>query len=37
MKELPKMYRNRIDREICNNEKIFSTMYNNVIEKNTLV
>ena len=28
MKELPKMYRNRIDREINNNERIFSTMYN---------
>lgn len=28
MKELPKMYRNKIDKEISNNEKIFSTMYN---------
>lgn len=27
MKELPKMYRNRIDKEICNNDKIFTTMY----------
>ena len=26
MKELPKMYRNKIDKEITNNEKIFSTM-----------
>ena len=36
MKELPKMYRNKIDKEITNNEKIFSTMYNyknNIIEK----
>ena len=29
MKELPKMYRNKIEREITNNEKIFSTMENN--------
>lgn len=29
MKELPKMYRNRIDKEIDNNIKTFSTMYNN--------
>ena len=28
MKELPKMYRNRIDKEINNNDKMFSTMYN---------
>ena len=28
MKELPKMYRNKIDKEICNNNKVFSTMYN---------
>lgn len=28
MKELPKMYRNKIDKEITNNEKIFSTIYN---------
>ena len=27
MKELPKMYRNKIEREINNNEKIFCTMY----------
>ena len=36
MKELPKMYRNKIDKEIRNNEKIFSTIYNyekNFIEK----
>ncbi len=32
MKELPKMYRNKIEKEIENNEKIFSTMYNNLIE-----
>lgn len=30
MKELPKMYRNRIEKEITNNEKIFSTMFNHV-------
>ena len=30
MKELPKMYRNRIEKEITNNEKIFSTMFNTV-------
>ena len=28
MKELPKMYRNKIDKEINNNNKIFTTMYN---------
>lgn len=31
MKELPKMYRNKIEKEISNNEKTFSTMYNNKI------
>lgn len=30
MKELPKMYRNKIEKQIENNEKIFSTMFNNV-------
>jgi hypothetical protein len=29
MKELPKMYRNKIEKEITNNEKLFSTIYNN--------
>lgn len=33
MKELPKMYHNKIDKEINNNEKIFSTMF--VEDKNT--
>jgi hypothetical protein len=28
MKELPKMYRNKINKEIKNNEKMFCTMYN---------
>jgi len=27
MKELPKMYRNKINKEITNNERMFSTMY----------
>ena len=27
MKELPKMYRNKIDKNITNNEKVFSTMF----------
>lgn len=30
MKELPKMYRNKIEKQIDNNEKIFSTMFNKV-------
>lgn len=37
MKELPKMYRNKINKEITNNEKLFSTMYNRsneIIDKN---
>lgn len=34
MKELPKMYRNRIDKEINNNDKMFSTMYN---DKNNII
>ena len=34
MKDLPKMYRNKIEKEIRNNEKIFSTIYNN--EKNII-
>ena len=29
MKELPKMYRNKIEKEITNNEKMFCTLYNN--------
>ena len=28
MKELPKMYRNKINKEITNNDKVFSTMFN---------
>lgn len=39
MKELPKMYRNKIEKDITNNERIFSTMFNdnyniNSIQKN---
>lgn len=35
MKELPKMYHNDINRELHNNERVFSTMYNDLkIEKN---
>lgn len=40
MKELPKMYRNTINKEINNNEKVFSTMDNsgnNVKDKNLSV
>ena len=33
MKDLPKMYRNKIDKYIKNNEKFFSTMYDKKIEK----
>lgn len=33
MKDLPKMYRNKIDKDIKNNEKFFSTMYEKKIEK----
>lgn len=29
MKELPRMYHNNIDKDITNNEKVFSTMYSN--------
>ena len=29
MKELPKMYHNTIDKDINNNEKMYSTIYNN--------
>ena len=32
MKELPKMYHNTIDKNINNNERIFSTMYNSDID-----
>lgn len=33
MKDLPKMYHNKINRDIRNNEKVFSTMYkdNNIV------
>lgn len=40
MKELPKMYRNTINKEINNNEKVFSTIDNsgnNVKDKNLSV
>lgn len=33
MKDLPKMYHNKIDKDIKNNEKFFSTMYDKKIEK----
>ena len=33
MKDVPKMYRNKIDKDIKNNEKFFSTMYDKKIEK----
>lgn len=33
MKNLPKMYHNKIDKDIKNNEKFFSTMYDKKIEK----
>lgn len=35
MKDLPKMYHNKIDKNIANNEKVFSTIYNkdDIIEK----
>lgn len=33
MKDLPKMYRNKIDKDIKNNENFFSTMYDKKIEK----
>ena len=36
MKELPKMYRNRIEKELNNNECIFSTMYSNKSIDNNL-
>lgn len=32
MKDLPKMYHNKIDKEISNNKKVFSTMYDSIIE-----
>lgn len=34
VKELPKMYHNRIEKDISNNEKVFSTLYDNVSDKN---
>lgn len=33
MKDLPKMYHNEINKDIKNNERYFSTMYNNKIDK----
>ena len=33
MKELPKMYHNNIDKDIVNNEKVFSTMYSDTRSK----
>lgn len=34
MKELPKMYHNTIDKDINNNEKMYSTMYNSTMHNN---
>jgi len=34
LKELPKMYHNTIDKDINNNEKMYSTMYNSTIYNN---
>ena len=34
MKELPKMYHNTIDKDINNNEKMYSTMYNSTMYNN---
>lgn len=28
MKDLPKMYHSRIDKDLSNNERVFSTIYN---------
>lgn len=38
MKELPKMYHNKINKEINNNDKMYTTMYKNkeVIKENKL-
>lgn len=33
MKELPKMYHSNIDKELNNNEKVFSTMFKNNIKE----
>ena len=30
MKDLPKMYHNKIDKDITNNKKVFSTLYDKV-------
>ncbi len=32
MKDLPKMYHSRIDKDLSNNERVFSTIYNNDID-----
>lgn len=39
MKELPKMYHSTINKDIRNNEKVYSTMYNkeNTSNNNTLI
>lgn len=34
MKELPKMYHCKIEKDIRNNDKIFSTMYNHIKKNN---
>lgn len=34
MKELPKMYHNTINKDINNNEKMYSTMYNSTMYNN---
>ncbi len=35
MNELPKMYHNKIDKNINNNERVFSTLNNDIIINNT--
>lgn len=40
MKDLPKMYHNKINKDITNNEKVFSTIYRNkdiIQEKDNIV
>lgn len=32
VKDLPKMYHSRIDKDLSNNERVFSTIYNNDID-----
>ena len=37
MSELPRMYHNKIDKDLNNNERVFSTLDSNIIHTNSFI